>query len=66
MPAQGNVFAAPEPVGPLCAALSRGGHRMVIVPTTPDLETSFERALAGVGDGDELLVYSAAETSDGD
>jgi len=65
MPTQGNVFAAAEPVGPLCAALSRGGSRVVIVPTTPDLENRFELALAGVGDGDALLVYVAAETTTG-
>jgi tetratricopeptide (TPR) repeat protein len=61
--AHGSVFAAPEPVGPLCAALSRGGHRLALVATTADLETDFERALAGVGAADDLLVVIASATT---
>jgi len=63
LPAQGSVFAAPEPVGPLCTALTRGGHRIVVTHTTPELETDFERALAGIGPSDDLLVYLAAMTT---
>ncbi|HEY1695282.1 MAG TPA: hypothetical protein VGG39_24105 [Polyangiaceae bacterium] len=63
VPTQGSVFAAPEPVGPVCAALARGGSRLVLVSTTADLETEFERALAGVGGADEVLVYVAAHTT---
>ncbi|HEY8092104.1 MAG TPA: hypothetical protein VIF09_29790 [Polyangiaceae bacterium] len=63
--AQGSVFAAPEPVGPLCAALTRGGHRVVLVTTSGELETEFERALAGVGSADDLLVYVAGKTTTG-
>jgi tetratricopeptide (TPR) repeat protein len=63
VPAQGSIFAAPEPVGPLCAAVSRGGHRLVLVESTTDLETDFERALAGVSAADDLLITIAAETT---
>ena len=59
---EGSAFAAPEPVGPLCAMLSRGGHRVVLVSTSAELETDFDRALAGMGPGDDLLVYVAAQT----
>lgn len=62
-PPSGNVFAAAAPVGPTCAALARGGHRVVLVHTTPDLEGDFDRALAGVGPGDDLLIYVAAATT---
>ncbi len=65
LPAQGNVLTSPEPVGPLCQALSRGGNRVVVLATTPDLETDFDRALGGMGEGDQLLVYVACETSTG-
>jgi tetratricopeptide (TPR) repeat protein len=63
LPAQGNVLTSPEPVGPLCLALSRGGSRVVVLPTTPDLENDFDRALGGMGEGDQLLVFVAGETS---
>jgi hypothetical protein len=63
IPAQGNVLTSPEPVGPLCQALSRGGSRVVVLATTPDLETAFDRALGGMGEGDHLLVYVACETT---
>jgi tetratricopeptide (TPR) repeat protein len=63
LPAQGNVLASPEPVGPLCLALSRGGHRVVVLATTPDLEMDFDRALGGMGPEDQLLVFVAAETT---
>jgi golgin subfamily B member 1 len=63
LPAQGNVLTSPEPVGPLCLALSRGGSRVVVLPTTPDLENEFDRAPGGMGEGDQLLVYVAGETS---
>ncbi|MGH7297225.1 MAG: tetratricopeptide repeat protein, partial [Polyangiaceae bacterium] len=66
VPAQGSVFAAPEPVGPMCAALTRGGHRVVLVSTTAELESEFERALAGVGSADDLLVYVAGRTRTGE
>ena len=45
----------------MTATLSRGGHRLVIVSTTADLELDFERALGGIGPDDELLVFLAAE-----
>ena len=63
VPAQGSVTSAPEPVGPLSAALTRGGHHVVQVATSAELETDFDRALAGVGSADELLVYVAAATT---
>jgi tetratricopeptide (TPR) repeat protein len=63
IPAQGNVLTLPEPVGPLCQALSRGGNRVVVLATSPDLETTFDRALGGMGEGDHLLVYVACETT---
>jgi tetratricopeptide (TPR) repeat protein len=63
MPTQGSVFATPEPVGPLCTALTRGGHRIVVTQTSPDLETDFERALASIGPSDDLLVYLVAMTT---
>jgi tetratricopeptide (TPR) repeat protein len=63
LPTQGSVFAAAEPVGPLCAALTRGGQRIVMTRTTSELETDFERALAGIGPGDDLLVYLAVMTT---
>jgi len=63
MPTQGSIFAAPEPVGPLCASLTRGGQRIVVTQTTPELETDFERALAGIGPSDDLLVYLAVMTN---
>jgi tetratricopeptide (TPR) repeat protein len=63
LPVEGSVFAAPEPIGPLCAALARGDHRLVLVSTTPELETDFERGLAGVGTADDLLVYLAVATT---
>ena len=63
LPAQGNVLASPEPVGPLSLALSRGGSRVVVLPTTPDLENDFDRALGGMGEGNQLLVYVAGTTT---
>lgn len=63
MPLQGSVFAAPEPVGPLCAALTRGGQRVVVITTSADLETDFERGLAGIGPSDDLLVCVAGKTT---
>jgi tetratricopeptide (TPR) repeat protein len=63
LPAQGNVLTSPEPVGPLCQALSRGGSRVVVLATTLDLENDFDRALGGMGEGDQLLVAVAAETT---
>ena len=63
LPVQGNVLATPEPVGPMCLALSRGGHRVVVVPTTPEFESGFDRALGGTGGGDALLVFVAADTT---
>src|SRR5271155_4918406 len=63
IPAQGNVLTSPEPVGPMCLALSRGGSRVVVLSTTPDLENDFDRALGGMGEGDQLLVFVAGETS---
>jgi tetratricopeptide (TPR) repeat protein len=63
MPTQGSVFAAPEPVGPLCAALTQGGQRIVVTHTSSELETDFERALAGIGPSDDLLVYLAGMTT---
>jgi len=65
VPTQGSVSAAPEPFGSVCAALTRGGHHVVQIGTTPELETDFDRALAGVGSADELLVYVAASTTTG-
>ena len=63
LPTATSVFKAPEPVGPLSQALSRGGHRLVLVSTTTELETDFERGLAGMGAGDDLLVYLACVTT---
>jgi len=63
LPAQGNVLTSPEPVGPLALALSRGGSRVVVLATTPDLENDFDRALGGMGEADQLLVYVAAATT---
>jgi tetratricopeptide (TPR) repeat protein len=63
LPAVGSVFAASEPVGPICATLARGGRRLLLVQTTPDLLTDFEAALAEVDRGDDLLVYIAAATT---
>src|SRR5271155_1255424 len=63
IPAQGNVLTSPEPVGPLALSLSRGGSRVVVLATTPDLENDFDRALGGMGEGDQLLVYVAGLTS---
>jgi tetratricopeptide (TPR) repeat protein len=63
LPAQGNVLTSPEPVGPLALALSRGGSRVVVLATTPDLENDFDRALGGMGEGDQLLVYVAGVTT---
>jgi len=65
VPAQGGFLAAPEPVGPVSAALTRAGHHVVQVATTADLEADFDRALAGMGSADELLVYVAAATTTG-
>jgi tetratricopeptide (TPR) repeat protein len=65
LPAQGNVLVASEPVGPVAAALTKGGHRVVPVATTAELEADFDRALAGVGSADELLVYIAGDTTTG-
>ena len=46
----------------LSDALSRGGFRVVEVRTSLGLPADFERALAGVGDGDSVLVYVAGST----
>jgi tetratricopeptide (TPR) repeat protein len=43
-------------------ALSRGGFRVASVRTSPTLAADFENALAGVGDGDAVLVYIAGST----
>ena len=56
----GSVFAAPEPVGPVCAALARGGRVVMYVPTTADLASAFERAVERVTSDDDLVVYLAA------
>jgi tetratricopeptide (TPR) repeat protein len=56
----GSVFAAPEPVGPVCAALARGGRLLMFVPTTADLAFAFERAVERVTSNDDLVVYIAA------
>jgi tetratricopeptide (TPR) repeat protein len=63
MPTATSVFRAPEPVGPLSQALTHGGHRLVLVSTTPELEADFERGLAGMGAGDDLVVYVACVTT---
>src|ERR1700722_20040171 len=63
LPAQGNVLTSPEPVGPLALSLSRGGSRVVVLATTPDLENDFDRALGGMGEADQLLVYVAGATT---
>ncbi|MGA7123410.1 MAG: hypothetical protein WBY94_25125 [Polyangiaceae bacterium] len=55
-----SVFAAPEPVGPVCAALARGGRLLMFVPTTADLAFAFERAVERVTSNDDLVVYIAA------
>ena len=63
LPAEGSVFAAPEPVGPACAALTRGGRRLLLVTSTPGLPDGFARAVAEVGAGDDLVVYIAGSTT---
>jgi tetratricopeptide (TPR) repeat protein len=63
LPAEGSVFAAAEPVGPMCAMLARGGRRVLLVQTTPDLATDFARAVAEVSANDDLVVYMAASTT---
>ncbi len=65
LPEEGSVFAAPEPVGPICAVFARGGRHVMLVQTTPGLLTEFERAMASVGPEDDLLVYVAASTTTG-
>jgi len=61
--AQGTAAEAPEPAGILADVLSRGGHRVVRVTTSPELESDFDRALGGLGASDELVVYLAARTT---
>jgi tetratricopeptide (TPR) repeat protein len=61
--AQGSVFAAPEPVGPICAAFARGGRLVMLVQTTRDLAKEFNRAVGAVGREDDLIVYLAAATT---
>jgi tetratricopeptide (TPR) repeat protein len=63
LPTETSVFRAAEPVGRLSQALTHGGHRLVLVSTTPELESDFERGLAGLGTGDDLLVYIACVTT---
>ena len=63
LPSEGSVFAAPEPVGPACAAFTRGGYRVLLVSCSEHLEEDFERALDTVGEGADLVVYAAAETT---
>jgi tetratricopeptide (TPR) repeat protein len=65
LPAAASVFAAPEPVGPMCAALTRGGRRVMLVRATPDLGGDFVHAVSEVGDDDDLVVYIAAATTTG-
>ncbi|HEY4012749.1 MAG TPA: tetratricopeptide repeat protein [Polyangiaceae bacterium] len=63
LPAEGSVFTAPEPIGPVCAAWIRGGRRLMLVQSTPDLVDDLSRALAEVGGGDDLVIYLAAFTT---
>ena len=63
VPAEGSVFAAPEPVGPVCAAFARGGHRVLLVSCGERLQADFERALDEVAAASDLVVYAAAETT---
>jgi hypothetical protein len=52
-PANAHLGPPPtgEPVAPLAEALSKGGYQVAIVPTTPELDGDFERALGDVGEG---------------
>jgi tetratricopeptide (TPR) repeat protein len=63
LPTEGSVFTAADPIGPVCAALNRGGRRLLLVQSTPDLDEGFARALAQAGEGDDLVIYLAASTT---
>ena len=63
LPEEGSVFAAPEPVGPICAAFARGGRLVMLVQTTPELVAELERAMGALGVDDDLVVYVAACTT---
>jgi hypothetical protein len=63
VPAQGNASVVTGPLGRVAGVLSRGGHHVVQVATTAELEADFDRALAGVGSADELLVFVAGRTT---
>src|ERR1700679_819231 len=65
VPVQGSVSAVAGPLGRVACVLSRSGHHVVQVATTAELEADFDRALAGVGSADELLVYVAGRTTTG-
>jgi tetratricopeptide (TPR) repeat protein len=59
------VVPAQDLTGLLSVALAQGGRRPLVVATTTDLETDFDRALAGVGSSDDLVVYLASATTTG-
>ena len=58
----GSLSRSPSARG-VDQALEAAGFRVEQVVVGPDLEAEFERALAGVGEHDELLVYAAGATT---
>jgi tetratricopeptide (TPR) repeat protein len=62
-PARGTAPDGTDLTGALTEVLTRGGHRVVRVTTSVDLESDFDRALGGLAPSDELVVYLAARTS---
>ena len=61
--ARETIREGAEPAGALADALSRGGHRVVLVPVSPELESDVDRALGGLGAGDDLVVYLGVRTT---
>src|ERR1700691_4031834 len=62
-PARGTAPDGTDLTGALTEVLTRGGHRVVRVTPSVDLESDFDRALGGLAPSDELVVYLAARTS---
>jgi tetratricopeptide (TPR) repeat protein len=62
LPVEGPASTAPDPIGPLCASLESGGNAVALIATDSNLQRTFERAIEGVGSGDDLLVFVAAST----
>src|SRR5579859_983528 len=53
---------APHPTHAVQQGLGRVGFRVTTLEASPELEGDFERALAGIGTNDDLLVYVAGRT----